>query len=74
METFDPLDVPPSSKSGEWHQDVVRQSHNITMSINENSLTLLLLWIQDWHQQWRLHINSSMKMEESCKTILNYIV
>ena len=74
METFDPLDVSSSSKSGKWHQNVVRQSHNVTMSINKSRLTLLLLRIQDWHQQRRLHINSSVEMEDSSKTILNYVV
>jgi len=74
METFDPLDVSPNSESGEWYQDVVRQSHNVAMSIDESSLTLLFFGVQDWHKQWRLHIYSSMKMEDSRKTILNCIV
>ena len=74
MKTFNPLDIPSSSKSGKWYQDVIRQSHNITMPINESSLTLLLLGIQDWHQQRRFHINSSMKMEDGCKAIFNDVV
>ena len=74
MKAFNPPDVSSSSKSGKWNQDVVRQRHNVTMSINESSLTLLLLGIQDWHQQRRLHINSSMKVEDSCKTIFNNVV
>ena len=74
METFNPLNASSSSQPGERHQDIIRQSHNITMSINESSLILLFLGIQHWHQQRWLHINSSMKMEDSRKTILNCVI
>ena len=74
MITLNSFRVSASGKLSKGDQNVVRQSHDVSMRIDECRLIPLLFHLHDWHEKWWFAVDSSMKMEDLRESILHFII
>lgn len=74
MIPLDPANAFSSSQPRKRYEDIIRQRHNVAVSVYKRRLVLRLFRVGDGHQQRRFHINSAVQVENSRKAILDCFV
>lgn len=74
MISLNPTNAFSSSQPRKRNENIIRQRHNVAVSVYKGCLVLRLFRVGNGHQQRGFHINSTVQMKDSCKAILDRFI